>query len=300
MQTLNVLNKPKVPFNSFSLLKRSNENQLSDEKQLLETFQRTIDINDLLKIFSIEAAKHVKFSGLYFQKSGIKIAMSGSRPAKNELKYDIKINNEFIGTLNYAVNKPISAAKHYSLQKLHKCLAYPLRNAIKYYEAMQLAMEDGLTKLGNRRYFDEQLRRAMHQANRHQTHVGLIVADLDKFKPINDTYGHQVGDQILVEFAKSLTLSIRDSDSAFRFGGDEFVIIVEQTSTNDINSLDIIENRIQRALSNNAMLSKYNVGCSLGSTFMTRADNEISLFERADEILYQRKSQPVSSLRLIK
>ena len=300
MQTLNVFDKPKVPFNSFSILKKSKENELNDEKLLLEKLQSTIDINQLINIFSYEALKYIKFSGLYLQKSGIKIAMNGSKPAKNELKYDIKIKNEFICTLNYAVNRPISAARHYSLQKLHKCLAYPLRNAIKYYEAIQLAMEDGLTKLGNRRYFDEQLKRAMHQANRQKTHVGLIIADLDKFKPINDTYGHQVGDEILIEFANALRLSIRDSDSAFRFGGDEFAVVVEQANDDNLNSLNIIERRIQRALSSNAMLCKYNVGCSLGSTFMTRADNETSLFERADEILYQRKTTPPSNLRLIK
>ena len=166
-----------------------------------------------------------------------------------------------------------------------------------YHQALQLAMEDSLTGLGNRRYFDEQLKRAMHQANRQQTQVGLIVADLDKFKQVNDSYGHKIGDKILIQFAKALLTSIRDSDSAFRFGGDEFAIIVEQASS---NALEIIEFRIKHALTNDPALRQYNVGCSLGSTFMNRADNEHSLFERADSILYQRKTASAAELRLIK
>ena len=183
------------------------------------------------------------------------------------------------------------------LKQLHGYLAYPLRNAIMYYQAIQLAMEDALTGLGNRRYFDEQLKRAMHQANRHQTHVGLIVIDLDKFKPINDTYGHKVGDKVLNHFAKALESSIRDSDSAFRFGGDEFAIIVEQASE---LSLELIECRIKQALTSDPVLAQYGVACSLGSTFMNRADNEHSFFERADEALYQRKTHKITDLRLIK
>lgn len=165
---------------------------------------------------------------------------------------------------------------------------------MQYHQAMQLAMQDGLTGLGNRRYFDEQLKRAMHNANRHHAQVGLVLGDLDKFKAINDTYGHSVGDQVLIQFANILRTCVRDSDSVFRFGGDEFAVIVENASE---YALDIIYGRINSALKSNAILSKYQVGCSLGTTFMNRADNEHSFFERADQTLYRQKmnmSKPLS------
>lgn len=297
MQTLNIFDKELSQFNAFRVSEKHQKGELTHGKQLLEQLQSTLQIDKLLNIFAMEAAKFADFSGLYFQKAGLKIAMRGSRTAKSERKYDIKINGEFIGVINYAINTPITLSNHQVLKQLHAYLAYPLRNAIMYHQALQLAMEDGLTGLGNRRYFDEQLKRAMHQANRQQTHVGLIVADLDKFKQINDSYGHKVGDKILVQFAQALLTSVRDSDSAFRFGGDEFAIIVEQASD---KALEIIEYRIKQALSNDPTLREYNVGCSLGSTFMNRADTEHSIFERADSILYQNKTTNASALRLIK
>ena len=106
---------------------------------------------------------------------------------------------------------------------------------------MQLAMQDSLTGLGNRRYFDEQLKRAMHNANRHHAQVGLVLGDLNKFKTVNDTYGHNAGDQVLIQFANILRACVRDSDSIFRFGGDEFAVIVENASE---YALDIIHSRI--------------------------------------------------------
>jgi diguanylate cyclase (GGDEF)-like protein len=136
----------------------------------------------------------------------------------------------------------------------------------------------------------------MHHANRQQRQVGLMVCDLNKFKLINDTYGHHVGDEILKHFADALASSVRDSDSVFRFGGDEFVVIVEDASE---HSLFVIEGRIQQALENGPLLSKYKVGCSLGTTFMKRTDNENSFFERADKALYGKKMQHPNSLSIV-
>ena len=208
----------------------------------------------------------------------------------------MKIADDFIGTLSYGINGPISLTNYKVLEKLHQCLLHPLKNSIAYHAAMQLAMQDSLTGLGNRRYFDEQLKRAMHNANRHHSLVGLVLVDLDKFKVINDTYGHTTGDLVLQEFANILHQCIRDSDSLFRFGGDEFSIIVE--NAND-TALTIIEKRINLALANNVLLNKYQLGCSIGSTFMNRADNEKSFFDRADEILYRSKMQAATHLSVV-
>jgi len=161
---------------------------------------------------------------------------------------------------------------------------------------MLFALQDSLTGLGNRRYYDEQLKRAMHHANRQHSKVGLIICDLDKFKQINDTHGHKIGDDILVLFSKALNNSVRDSDSLFRFGGDEFVIIVEDASE---KSLLVIEDRINHNLSIDPILTKYQVGCSVGHTFMNRDDNEHSFFERADNMLYQRKHNNQPTLKII-
>lgn len=182
------------------------------------------------------------------------------------------------------------------LQRIHQVILYPLKNALQYHQAIQLAMHDGLTGLGNRRYFDEQLKRAMHSAKRQHTQIGLVLSDLNKFKAINDTFGHSIGDQVLIEFSNILRACIRDSDSNFRFGGDEFAIIIENACE---DALNIIESRIDSALKTNVLLVKYQVTCSLGSTFMNRDDNEQSLFERADQALYSQKMNCSKRLSVI-
>lgn len=286
MQTLNILENPSSKFDVLNTFASERAPAKINNSGLLEQLQTTLNLDKLLDIFAMEAARYVNFSGLYFKNQLVSKSLAGSRKSKQERQFELKLNDEFIGTLSYGINSPISMSHYKDLKRIHQILLYPLKNALQYHQAMQLAMQDGLTGLGNRRYFDEQLKRAMHNANRHQGQVGLVLGDLNKFKAINDTHGHGVGDEVLKQFANVLRLCIRDSDSVFRFGGDEFAIIVENASE---FALDIIKNRLESSIKENALLSKYQVTCSLGTTFMNRADNEHTLFERADQALYRQK-----------
>ena len=296
MQTLNILDNTTPSFNAFNVLANSNNSDSSKNSGLLEQLQTTLVLEKLLDIFAMEAARYIKFSGLYFKNKIVSKTLRGSRKAKHERQFELKLNDEFIGTISYSINKPISMHHYKDLQRIHQIILYPLKNALQYHQAMQLAMQDSLTGLGNRRYFDEQLKRAMHNANRHHAQVGLVLGDLNKFKAINDTYGHSTGDQVLIQFADILRTCIRDSDSIFRFGGDEFAIIVENASE---YALDIIQSRIDSALKSNVLLAKYQISCSLGTTFMNRADNELSLFERADQALYRQKMNMSKRLSVV-
>lgn len=286
MQTLTIQEHQSNEFNAFPIFNPHIDVNEKPGLLLLEQLQTSLEVESLLNIFAMEASKYVDFSGLYFKNQHITACIRGSRTTKVERTFELKIDNEFIGVMTYTLNSPISLSNYKIVAQLHKFLLYPLRNAVYYRMATQMAMQDSLTSLGNRRHFDKQLKRAMHHANRHQNLVGLILGDLDKFKTINDTHGHQVGDQVLSQVAKALEQSIRDSDSAFRFGGDEFAVIVEDAGS---HSLKVIENRIKQAIDNDALLAKYRVSCSLGACFMNRADTEKSLFERTDQALYRRK-----------
>jgi len=296
MQTLNILDNHFSEFNALRALGSSHFENTKHGLALLEQLQTSLELEKILNMFAMEAAKFVDFSGLYFKNGQITQSIRGSRKGKSERQFELKIAGEFIGILTYTINSPISLTNYKILDELHQYLVYPLKNSIQYHQAIQLAMQDALTGLGNRRYFDEQLKRAMHHANRQRSHVGLIICDLDKFKVINDNFGHQVGDKILIHFANALRSSVRDSDSVFRFGGDEFSIIVESASE---QSLLVIENRINYALSQDALLAKYQISTSLGMTFMNRDDNEKKLFERADKLLYKNKLSSGRNLSIV-
>lgn len=295
MRTVNVVNHPNSKFNAFTLFQHS-EQQSQRNLALLEQLQTTLDVKQLINIFAIEVAKYLDFSGLYFKHADISATARGSRQAKSERQFELKLNGQFFGIITYAVNMPISIANFKVLTELHDLLINPLNNTVQYHQAMQLAMQDSLTQLGNRRSFDEQIKRTMAQACRRHTRAGLILSDLNKFKAINDNYGHDIGDNVLIQFAEALRQSVRDTDSVFRFGGDEFAIIVADATE---QSLAVIEQRIYHAISRDALLAKYNVTSSLGLAFMNRADNATSFFKRADNALYSQKRVVPQKLSIV-
>ncbi|XQW83686.1 GGDEF domain-containing protein [Thalassotalea piscium] len=296
MQTLNLVENTGISLNAFKLFDTRDHENNYRKLALAEQLQTSLDLEHLLNIFSMEAAKYVDFSGIYFKNQEVSASVRGSKAGKKERLYELKLDSHYLGTLTYATNSPISITNHKVLTELHQLLVHPINNAIKYQQALKIAMEDGLTGLGNRRHFDQQLKRAMHNANRQQSRLGIVVCDLNKFKAINDNFGHNIGDDVLIEFANALRQSTRDSDTLSRFGGDEFAIIVENASE---QSLQIIERRIEQAIEKNALLHKYKVSSSLGYTFMNRADNEKSLFERADNMLYRRKMNMQKALTVV-
>jgi diguanylate cyclase (GGDEF)-like protein len=296
MQTLNLVDNQAFDFNAFKVFDSPQHENTNRKIALMEQLQTSLDLESLINIFAMEASKYVDFSGLYFKNGEVTAAIRGSRQGKSERHFELKLNQEFVGILTYAINSPISITNYKILNELHQYLIHPLNNALRYQEVLQLAMQDGLTSLNNRRSFDEQLKRAMHHANRQRNKVGLIICDLDKFKLINDTYGHNIGDEVLIQFSQALKESVRDSDSVFRFGGDEFSIIVEDAT---LDALTAIEQRICSAMSIDPLLAKYKITCSLGHTFMNRMDTQTSFFERADQALYQRKMFQSRKLSLV-
>jgi len=296
MQTLNLVDNQAFEYNAFKVFDSPNNENTNRKLALMEQLQTSLDIERLLNIFAMEAAKYADFSGLYFKNGEVTAAIRGSRQGKNERHFELKLNQKFVGIITYAINSPISITNYKILNELHQYLIHPLNNALNYQKTLQLAMQDSLTSLNNRRSFDEQLKRAMHRANRQHSKVGLIICDLDKFKAINDTYGHAIGDDVLVQFSQALKESVRDSDSIFRFGGDEFAVIVEDATK---DALIVIEQRISVAMSMDALLTKYAVSCSLGYTFMDRIDSQESFFERADRALYQQKMHQHRKLSLV-
>jgi two-component system, cell cycle response regulator len=100
-------------------------------------------------------------------------------------------------------------------------------------ENLRLSITDALTGAYNRRYLMDQLGRELERSKRYGHPLSLMLCDVDHFKRINDTYGHQVGDEVLISFAQSLKQSLRETDWVARYGGEEFVVVLPETSIND-------------------------------------------------------------------
>ena len=154
----------------------------------------------------------------------------------------------------------------------------------------QLALNDPLTGLGNRNLFHQKLDDGLKLAERADKMVALMILDLDHFKEINDTYGHPVGDRLLIEVARRLETCVRKVDTVVRLGGDEFAIIL--VNLDSIDAVNEVSQRIVRRLSRPILIegTALTTGTSIGMSFYPAdgADFE-SLFRKADLALYQAK-----------
>lgn len=162
-----------------------------------------------------------------------------------------------------------------------------------------LAQHDALTGLPNRMLFRDRLERALARARRGQTQVALLFLDLDRFKHINDSLGHQVGDQVLVEIANLLRQCVRESDTVARLGGDEFVVILEQ-----IDSAEAVGSSAQKILEHLAAGfsvagQHFVLSASIGiGLYPDDARDPDELMRLADVAMYRAKSQGRNNYQL--
>ena len=161
-----------------------------------------------------------------------------------------------------------------------------IENARRFREARQLADLDALTGLHNRRYFHETLARECARAHRYERKLSLIVFDLDDFKEINDRIGHLAGDTVLAEAAERVRDVVRTADIACRVGGDEFAVILPESSLNDADQL---YRRIQNAISSRPLGQGGKLFLSAGVAELRAEDDPVAFFQRADDALYRAK-----------
>ncbi len=158
-----------------------------------------------------------------------------------------------------------------------------------------LANHDKLTRLANRALFDERLHAAINHCDRHGGAVALMYVDLDKFKPVNDRYGHSVGDEVLQRIAERLLRTTRPQDTIARVGGDEFAVIIEHVDTMDVipQIADAVLARVNAPISTSA--GTISVSGSLGiSLYPHDSENADQLKRQADIAMYNAKRSDVT------
>lgn len=152
----------------------------------------------------------------------------------------------------------------------------------------ELTRVDPLTGLANRRHFAEALDTAMTFARRHEQPLSLISIDIDRFKSINDTYGHDGGDEVLRRFSDILRESCRNEDLPVRLGGEEFLVLLPNTIIDEAFTL---AERLRQRMSKTVFFSGgRNVTASFGLTQLTEGDNYFNFMKRADMALYEAKT----------
>lgn len=164
-----------------------------------------------------------------------------------------------------------------------------IENARRYGEARKLAETDALTGLYNQRYFHETLRREVLRAQRYERNLALIVFDVDDFKSINDQVGHLAGDRVLAQAADRFRDAVRSVDVACRIGGDEFAVIMPESSAEDADQL---YRRVQSSMRGTTLgPGEERLRISAGIAEIQHGDTAAGLFERADAALYRAKDR---------
>jgi len=153
-----------------------------------------------------------------------------------------------------------------------------------------LAITDGLTGLYNQRYFYKQLNIEVERHTRYKTNLSLLLLDIDHFKLFNDTWGHLEGDKVLMELGKMIKLCLRSLDSAYRYGGEEFTVILPET---DLARACVVGERIRTAFAlkrfSPAKDTEVSSTISVGATQFTGEESIISLIKRADMAMFKSK-----------
>jgi diguanylate cyclase (GGDEF)-like protein len=162
-----------------------------------------------------------------------------------------------------------------------------LANAKRFVEASRLAELDSLTGLQNQGAFQDLLAREVARSRRYGRRLSLIVLDLDDFKRINDRIGHLAGDAVLAEVATRLRTVVRSTDIACRVGGDEFAVILPESTRGDADHLAA---RIERAVASEPIAKSGTLKISAGVAELSSDDTSSDFFNRADEDLYRAKA----------
>ena len=160
----------------------------------------------------------------------------------------------------------------------------------------KLAITDKLTGLHNRAHLDEILQDEINRSQRYNHEFGLVLMDFDYFKSINDTYGHQVGDEALIEIAKLITEHLRSTDKAVRWGGEEFIIIYLNTDHEEVLKL---AETLRQKIENHVFKTVGTKTASLGVTLYKKGDTIDSIIKRADTALYSAKSNGRNRIEFI-
>ncbi|MTI63600.1 GGDEF domain-containing protein [Methylophaga sp.] len=251
--------------------------------------QTTLILEELLPLFEKQLRQVMHFDSFHYQHLALNCHIDSDSQRHHRCHYKLDMNGQYLGDLTLTRRHKFTEKQIALLEDLLCQLVYPLRNCLLYKQALNTALLDDLTGLGNRASYEKSLQREIDLAQRQQSDLSLIILDIDNFKAINDAYGHSSGDRALKTLAETISQTMRRSDMAFRFGGEEFVLLLSNTN---LEAAAIVAERLRLAVAETLCHDGkrgFGFTISLGIAQLNAGEHDYHLFERADMALYQAK-----------
>ncbi|MGE8359057.1 GGDEF domain-containing protein [Pseudomonas sp.] len=260
-------------------------------QQLSLQLQTSLDVERILRLFFGEVQRLVSLDALayHYQISDLRLEL-GER-ANHSAAYRLSHDGEYLGELIFRRKVRFEDDELAQLESLLASLLFPLRNALLYRSALQSALRDPLTDTGNRIAMGQVLQREVDLARRNLQPLSLLMLDLDHFKQINDQHGHGTGDEVLRAVAATLKSQLRNVDMVFRYGGEEFLVLLSGTCR---EAAAMVGERLRYAVLELQCMDQgraIELSISLGCSTLLPGESAESLLRRADNALYVAKRE---------
>ncbi|WP_339898653.1 GGDEF domain-containing protein [uncultured Gilvimarinus sp.] len=260
--------------------------------KLAHALQTSLDSNTIIRLFFEHAQPLIGFNGLRYCAStaGSEQPLQLGRQATHQCHYTMRLADHRLGELTFYRRQRFSESEQQTLETLLASLAFPLRNAQQYQEALQLALIDPLTRVGNRTALDNALERERQLLMRKGEPFALILIDIDHFKQINDQHGHRRGDKVIRVVADTIDHVSRGTDMTFRYGGEEFALLLSGTgAAGALITAERLRSAVEALhITHDEAIIRPTISLGI-SACLDAKETAGALIDRADRALYRAK-----------
>lgn len=258
-------------------------------RNLTSRLQTSLEIDKLLGFFFDEVTSLIPLNALSYRHADTDFYIQLGEAEGLGVNYPLSHQHDCLGELSLFSRDHLAEIALEQLENAITCLLFPLCNALLYRRAVQASLKDPLTGAGNRVALEQSLTREIEVSRRHGQALSVIMLDMDHFKSLNDDHGHQAGDAALKAVALLLREQLRNVDMVFRFGGEEFVLLLSNTNS---DAAIIVGERIRAAIENLSFLAaekQVRLSASLGCATYQLCESQDDLLRRTDQALYEAK-----------
>ena len=255
----------------------------------MDSQYRSQDIYQLISVFIAEARKVLPCDGIEYNEDTLGLSFIDGDISHYRCDYTIRLGEQLLGEIGFSREKEFQDHELVVIEDLIAGLALPLRNAFHYQKAIRFALRDRLTGLRNGNAYYDNIALEIERARRYKLPFSLLLVNLDNFSEINQRYGREAGNAVLVEVAARLENDARNSDIIFRKGGDEFLVFLPNTVKSAAKKA---AERIKKAvLSAPCAVESIDIhfSTSIGVVTVLPDDSAFTIIERADKALYHAK-----------